>query len=485
MSAPTSSNGSHARFALWFCARFALLLLGIFAALGLLSLGSLWSLPGHEPVHRLALVLVMSMATLGAWIGWKESRLLTFWRRSSILLGLASFPVWKVWLRQGAQPSITLWVLALWLALSSGAEVAHLWRWKQACDGEQPVLAHPLFPVWTIVWMMLTLALLPYFGLVACASALAGQAFCWWLWTETSQVPRLWFVQLMAASVVGLGLVAGLFDLQLSQNEYWSVDQWKIKKKTFRIERLRKHPLMAVQGPGNAFYSTEAHRWAEALVHPTLSKLQGPARIWLLGGETGLALREILRYPHVSEVVVWTPRAARQQFFAQHPLLAPYHLHAFRDPRVRLRTFPSKLLMLQAIAAYKPAKPFSRILQLLDEPWRRDARAFYEAPHLGHLRRLLAKNGRLGVTMGLLQPTEELACLLRGLHRAGWKTLPYRAFGLDVTWGFALASREALDWKKLQLPSGLRYLSQQRLAHWFHFPVDQRAKLKSCPLSQR
>ncbi|MGX6509486.1 polyamine aminopropyltransferase [Rhodococcus sp. SJ-2] len=49
------------------------------------------------------------------------------------------------------------------------------------------------------------------------------------------------------------------------------------------------------------FSSRDEHRYTETLVYPALAR--DPARVLVLGGGDGLAAREILRHPHVQEVV--------------------------------------------------------------------------------------------------------------------------------------------------------------------------------------
>ena len=56
---------------------------------------------------------------------------------------------------------------------------------------------------------------------------------------------------------------------------------------------------------GNLQFSTaDEYRYHEALVHPVMSALPDAKRVLVLGGGDGLAIREILRYPGVEEIVL-------------------------------------------------------------------------------------------------------------------------------------------------------------------------------------
>ena len=68
------------------------------------------------------------------------------------------------------------------------------------------------------------------------------------------------------------------------------------------------------------FSSRDEYRYHEALVHPGLSAVPVPRRVWLLGGGDGLALREILKYPQIESITLvdLDPEMTRIFSYATH-----------------------------------------------------------------------------------------------------------------------------------------------------------------------
>ena len=77
------------------------------------------------------------------------------------------------------------------------------------------------------------------------------------------------------------------------------------------------------------------YRYHESLVHPGLAMMRA-RRVLVLGGGDGLAVREILKYPHVEEVTLVDLDPEMPRLFTTHPQLAALNGNAFRDPRVHV-----------------------------------------------------------------------------------------------------------------------------------------------------
>ena len=82
------------------------------------------------------------------------------------------------------------------------------------------------------------------------------------------------------------------------------------------------------------FSSRDEYRYHEALVHPGLAAMPEARRVLVLGGGDGLALREILRYPHVEHITLVDLDPAMTQLFSTHPdwcgsITAPSRIRAF------------------------------------------------------------------------------------------------------------------------------------------------------------
>ncbi|MER5637755.1 spermidine synthase [Kitasatospora sp. NPDC002227] len=104
-----------------------------------------------------------------------------------------------------------------------------------------------------------------------------------------------------------------------------------------QVPPQREAPLELFRDGRPVVCGPDEYRDHEALVHPALAA--GPqGRVLLLGGGDGLALREVLRHPAVSEVLVVADDPALPALARDDQGLAALGGHSFADPRVRLVT---------------------------------------------------------------------------------------------------------------------------------------------------
>ncbi len=82
--------------------------------------------------------------------------------------------------------------------------------------------------------------------------------------------------------------------------------------------------------------SEDEHLYHELLVHPALTALgRPPVRVLVLGGGDGLAVREVLRWPSVQEVLLVDLDPAVTQLAREYPPLVQLNSGALEDARVR------------------------------------------------------------------------------------------------------------------------------------------------------
>ena len=84
------------------------------------------------------------------------------------------------------------------------------------------------------------------------------------------------------------------------------------------------------------FSSIDEYRYHEALVHPLLSRLPRIRRVLVLGGGDGLAVREVLRYEEVEEVVLVDLDPAITDLAAENLLLRQLNENALHSPRLQV-----------------------------------------------------------------------------------------------------------------------------------------------------
>ncbi|MBX9366594.1 polyamine aminopropyltransferase [Streptomyces sp. WAC04114] len=194
-------------------------------------------------------------------------------------------------------------------------------------------------------------------------------------------------------------------------------------------------------------------RFHEALVHPAMT---GPhARVLILGGGDGLAVREVLRHAGVDRVDVVELDAEVVRLARTDPALSALNEHAFGDPRVRVTT-------ADAFGWLRGATPaaYDVVVSDLPDPGITESTKLYSQEFYGLARRVLAPGGRLVVHAGPVASDRRVYWTVEATVRAaGLRTAPYgtagryagSAAGPDRTppdraraprdWGFVLAGR--------------------------------------------
>ena len=86
------------------------------------------------------------------------------------------------------------------------------------------------------------------------------------------------------------------------------------------------------------FSSMDEPRYHELLVHPAMSLVPDHRRVLILGGGDGMALREVLKYPDVTEVLLVDLDPEMTAFCANDPVLRELNRGAFDDARVTTLT---------------------------------------------------------------------------------------------------------------------------------------------------
>ncbi len=216
------------------------------------------------------------------------------------------------------------------------------------------------------------------------------------------------------------------------------------------------------------FSSQDEYRYHEALVHPAMLAAKDPSRVLILGGGDGLALREVLRYPHVREATLVDIDPEMTRLASTFAPFVQLNRRAYDDPRVRVVNQDALIWLEQTPGEFDAA--------VIDFP---DPHSFalgklYTTRFYRLLRSRLADGGALA-----LQATSPLAtrksywCIARTLEAAGFAVRPYTAsmpsFGV---WGYALGKKSAFEVPGGDLPGGLRFLDAKTLAALFVLPPD-------------
>ena len=194
------------------------------------------------------------------------------------------------------------------------------------------------------------------------------------------------------------------------------------------------------------FSSADEYRYHEALVHPGVqlvkqSQGRGPRRALVLGGGDGLAVRELLRYPDLEEVVLVDLDKAVTDLAQKLPMLLEQNLGALRSPKVRVINDDAMRWLDE-----KSSERFDLIIADFPDPSSFAVGKLYTTRMYKLVRRALSPTGALVVqSTSPLFARRSYWCIVRTLEATGFSVWPYHAFIPSFgEWGFALAQPRAL-----------------------------------------
>jgi spermidine synthase len=218
------------------------------------------------------------------------------------------------------------------------------------------------------------------------------------------------------------------------------------------------------------FSSADEYRYHEALVHPAMSTHGAPARVLILGGGDGLALREVLKYGSVKQVTLVDLDPKMTSLSESFPLLGTLNAHSFRDPRVRVVN-QDAMIWIERVR-----EQFDAVIIDFPDPSSFSLGKLYTTRFYRLLRARLAPDAMVAVQCtSPLYARQAYWCIVRTMEAAGLIVKPYQttvpSFGV---WGFALARQSPFEISsRLSVPT--KYLDAATLDGMFVFPRDMQA----------
>lgn len=230
------------------------------------------------------------------------------------------------------------------------------------------------------------------------------------------------------------------------------------------------------------FSSVDEAIYHEQLVHPAMTLVPNHARVLILGGGDGLALREVLKYPDVQEVTLVDLDPDMVRLAAEHPVMQKLNANAFNDARVA-RDMPDwvsshGLRTLRAEAEHDPhharqTKAGQRVTHVgvinidadrflegvgqhwnvvivdFPDPSSIELVKLYSVEFFQKLRRVVGEDGMIVIqSTSPYHAKESYLCIRRTMEAAGLTTLPYHdnvpSFG-DWGWILAWQSCQTID----------------------------------------
>ncbi len=327
-------------------------------------------------------------------------------------------------------------------------------------------------------------ALLPLLGqtrgalVVGMVNAVAGAAVVLWLFAaELRRRDRLAVcgATLVVLAVLGIAIAGSEAFLRAARSQLYADPI--VHAETSQYQQIVLTESAPFTGPPDTrlflngdlqFSSRDEYRYHEALVHPALA---GPRdRVLILGGGDGLALREVLRYPDVREVVEVELDPAVVRLARTDPRLLALNGGALDEPRVRVVHADAFQWLRHADGGY------DAVIVDMPDPDSTATAKLYSTEFYALARRVLAPGGRMAVQAGspYFAPGT-FSCVLSTVRSTGLAAVPYHvavpSFG---DWGFVLAAEGATPTLRLAAPAPLRFLDEAVLRAAGVFPPDRR-----------
>lgn len=215
------------------------------------------------------------------------------------------------------------------------------------------------------------------------------------------------------------------------------------------------------------FSSRDEYRYHESLVHPVMEAVPHAKNILVLGGGDGMAVREILRYPHIESITLVDLDPTVTKLFSTRGDFRKLNGDAFHSEKVNVKNEDA----FQWIR--NNPRNFDVIIIDLPDPTGYSLGKLYTEKFYSDLYPLLSPEGFAVVqsTSPLVAPNS-FWCVEKTLATAGYLTFPYHCYVPSFgEWGFIIFGKQTF------LPpgkfvEGLRYLDKNTFAQMYQFPPD-------------
>jgi spermidine synthase len=344
------------------------------------------------------------------------------------------------------------------------------------------LLASIAFPLLLLPWLGLVRTSLLFGTFNAAVALWSARAF------RAELVRPRWVTAqaLMVLLLTGGGLLVGARIESFGERQLYDspvIFSQKTRYQRLTITRWSDDVRLYIDG-NLQFSSADEHRYHESLVHPAFAAREQLAttparRVLVLGGGDGLAIRELLRYPGVTDIDLVDLDPEMTRLFREVPALAELNAGSLSDARVTVHNADAMRWLEQWRSEAEPT-PWDIVVVDLPDPNNLSLGKLYSREFYRLLRTALAPDGVAVVqsTSPYLSP-QAFWCIIATLDAADLYPLPYHAhvpsFG---DWGFALVARGKLSKPQalafeLPKPEQLRFLTAELVPTLFAFPVDQ------------
>ena len=443
-----------------------------------------------DSITQFSLVIgvFMSAMGLGAWLSRYVDALEPGFAASQILLGLiGGFSAPMLFLAYGWLDSLgpVLFGVVIAIGVLSGLEIPLITRILEREGALRTTLSSVLTADYAgalAAAILFPLVIVPQLGLMAASLFfgilnLAVAALSLWLFRDRiGWGLRLLWLGALAACIAGFAWserLVSLADAALFEDEVILAESTPYQRivLTRTAGRTRLFLNGAIQ-----FDSLDEHRYHESLVHPAMGSAPRRARVLVLGGGDGMALREVLRWPDVEEAVLVDLDPRMTALFRDRADTAALNGASLSDPRARVVNADAWRFVQESDGL------FDVVILDLPDPASFAVSKLYAREFYALLARRLARHGVLVTQAGSpLFARRAFWSIERTLAGAPnpyapgetLSTVPYHAYVPSFgDWGFVLVSLGARRAEPLPPPPGLRFYTPALWPAMQVFPAD-------------
>jgi spermidine synthase len=214
------------------------------------------------------------------------------------------------------------------------------------------------------------------------------------------------------------------------------------------------------------FSETDEYRYHEALVHPVMTEGAPPAKVLILGGGDGLAIREVLKHPSVTQIDLVDLDPAMTDLGVNFAPVARLNEGAMEDERVNVINADAFSFIRETRESY------DRVIIDFPDPHNEALAKLYSVEFYTMVSHALAPGGAI-VTQSsspffARNTYWTVGATLSDVfeHRSSFQ-ISIPSFGV---WGFHIAKME--DTERRAMPEGLRFMNDAILAASQQFPKD-------------
>ncbi|ARK13591.2 polyamine aminopropyltransferase [Fibrella sp. ES10-3-2-2] len=421
---------------------------------------------------------------VGSWLSNRlDGNLLRWFVRIEILVGLVggfSAPLLFVLFEYVVSFRVVLYTLVGLTGVLVGLEIPLLMRILEhrvafrdlvsrvfTFDYIGALLASLIFP----------LVLVPMLGLVRTSLlfGLLNVGVAVWLLLRFPETRPFRRGLLSAAGLAALALLAGFAGAEriMSFAEAATYQSSVIYSKSTPYQRIvltrNARDLRLFLNGNLQFSSADEYRYHEALVHPAMQANPMATRVLVLGGGDGLAVRELLRYPQLTNIKLVDLDPGMTRLFQENTLLTSLNKRSLLSPKVQVINADAYGWVRADTARYDV------VIVDFPDPSNYSIGKLYSTAFYRELARRLAPGGVVVVqSTSPFLARRSFWCVVHTMQAEGFQTLPYHVYVPSFgEWGFVLASLTDTPRPRTRnVPADLRFFDANSLRRLRDFPPD-------------